>query len=70
MVLPWVLIIGVWLWLSRRAQQMMVAGGGPLGAFLKRGKKFEKATASRRDVRRMSRACRRAKRDLAEIVSS
>ncbi len=39
-VLPWILIIGVWVWLSRRAKGMMMAGGGPLGVFLKRGKRF------------------------------
>ena len=27
-LLPWVLIIGVWIWMSRRAQRMMGAGGG------------------------------------------
>jgi cell division protease FtsH len=67
MLLPWVLIIGVWLWLSRRAQQMMVAGGGPLGGFLKRGRKFEKASAPAAkfdDVAGLA----GAKRDLAEIV--
>jgi cell division protease FtsH len=67
MVLPWLLIIGVWLWLSRRAQRMMVAGGGPLGGFLQRGRKFEKATASNvtfEDVAGLG----SAKRDLSEIV--
>src|SRR5690606_16061760 len=29
-LLPWVLIIGVWVWFSRRAQNMM-AKGGPFG---------------------------------------
>src|SRR3954469_7864156 len=67
MALPWVVIIGVWLWLSRRTQQMMVAGGGPLGGFLKRGRKFEKAASSRvtfEDVAGLA----NAKRDLSEIV--
>jgi cell division protease FtsH len=67
MALPWVLIIGVWLWLSRRSQQMMVAGGGPLAGFLKRGRKFEKAAAARvtfDDVAGLA----NAKRDLSEIV--
>src|SRR5215510_12765477 len=65
--LPWLLIIGIWLWLSRRTQQMMVAGGGPLGGFLKRGRKFEKATSPRvtfEDVAGLG----GAKRDLSEIV--
>jgi cell division protease FtsH len=67
MALPWVVIIGVWLWLSRRTQQMMVAGGGPLGGFLKRGRKFEKAASPRvtfEDVAGLA----NAKRDLSEIV--
>jgi cell division protease FtsH len=65
-LLPWVLIIGVWLWVSRRAQQMMVAGGGPLGGFMKRGKKFEKTNqrATFEDVAGLA----AAKRDLTEIV--
>src|SRR5215813_6587893 len=67
MALPWVVIIGVWLWLSRRTQQMMVAGGGPLGGFLKRGRKFERAASARvtfDDVAGLA----NAKRDLSEIV--
>ncbi|HEY0483763.1 MAG TPA: ATP-dependent zinc metalloprotease FtsH [Kofleriaceae bacterium] len=67
MALPWIVIIGVWLWLSKRSQQMMVAGGGPLGGFLKRGRKFEKAAAPRvtfEDVAGLT----GAKRDLSEIV--
>jgi cell division protease FtsH len=67
-VLPWVLIIGVWMWLSRRAQQMMVAGGGgPLGGFLKRGHKFEKAShpgVTFEDVAGLA----APKRDLQEII--
>jgi len=67
MALPWVVIVGVWLWLQRRAQQMMVAGGGPLGGFLRRGRKFERATSSKvrfDDVAGLA----SAKRDLSEIV--
>jgi cell division protease FtsH len=67
MALPWVVIIGVWMWLSRRTQQMMVAGGGPLGGFLKRGRRFEKAAAARvtfEDVAGLA----NAKRDLSELV--
>jgi cell division protease FtsH len=65
--LPWVLIIGVWLWLSRRTQQMMVAGGGPLGGFLKRGRKFEKATSPHVTFEDVA-GSGGAKRDLSEIV--
>jgi len=66
-LLPWILIIGVWMWLSRRAQSMMVAGGGPFGGFLKRGRKVEKAkaTVTFADVAGLV----AAKRDLEEIVS-
>jgi cell division protease FtsH len=67
MVLPWVIIIGAWLWLSRRTQQMMVAGGGPMGGFLRRGRKFEKASSppvTFDDVAGLG----GAKRDLSEIV--
>jgi cell division protease FtsH len=67
MLLPWVLIIGLWLWMSRRAQQMMIAGGGALGGFLKRGRKFDKAASANvtfEDVAGLG----GAKRDLLEIV--
>ncbi len=64
-LLPWVVIIGVWVWLSRRARSMMVAGG-PLGGFLKRGRRFEKSKTSVTfaDVAGLA----SAKRDLAEVV--
>ncbi len=40
-LLPFVLIVGMLVWMSRRTQKMM-ASGGPLGGFLKgRNKKFE-----------------------------
>jgi cell division protease FtsH len=66
-LLPWVLILGVWFWLSRRAQQMTVAGGGALGGFMKRGKKFEKASrpgVTFEDVAGLA----APKRDLQEII--
>ena len=65
-LLPWVLIIGAWWWLSRRAQSMMVAGGSPMSGFLKRGKKFEKTASTKtfEDVAGLA----AAKRDLTEIV--
>ncbi|HTR51219.1 MAG TPA: ATP-dependent zinc metalloprotease FtsH [Kofleriaceae bacterium] len=65
-LLPWALIIAAWLWLSRRAQKMMVAGGGPLGAFTRRGKKFQKSATNVKfaDVAGLA----SAKRDLEEIV--
>jgi len=66
-LLPWVLILGVWFWLSRRAQRMMVAGGGPLEGFLKRGKRFEKTTPSGVTFADVAGSAS-AKRDLQEIV--
>ena len=40
-LLPWLLLIGGLYWMSRRTQKMM-AGGGPLGGFLRgRTRKFE-----------------------------
>jgi cell division protease FtsH len=67
-LLPWLLIIGLWWWLSRSARQMMVAGGGFLSGFVKRGKKFEKTSGTKvtfDDVAGLV----AAKRDLSEIVS-
>ena len=68
-ILPWVLIIGVWVWLSRRASRMMGgAGGGPLGSILRqRNRRFEQSTSVNvtfDDVAGLG----GAKRDLLEIV--
>ena len=41
-LLPRVLIVGAWLWLSA-ARKADVAGGGPLAGFLVRGKKYERS---------------------------
>ena len=69
-LLPWVLIIGASWWLSRRAQSMMVAGGGPFGGFLKRGKKFERTgTGASRVTFDDVAGLGGPKRDLTEIVS-
>ena len=64
---PWILIIGVWWWLSRRAQSMM-ASGGPFGAFLRRGKRFEKTASSGGVTFEHVAGHGNAKRDLQEIV--
>jgi cell division protease FtsH len=66
-MLPLLVIMGAWVWLSRRTRQMMLAGGGPLSGFLKRGRRFEKAATppvTFEDVAGLA----AAKRDLAEIV--
>jgi cell division protease FtsH len=66
-LLPFVVVVAVWLWLSRRAQRMM-GPGGPFGSILKgRTRRFEKeAQVSVRfdDVAGL----KSAKQDLAEIV--
>ncbi len=65
--LPWVLIIGVWVWLSRRAQTAMSAGG-PFGGFLKgRSHRFER-TANVKVTFNDVAGLKAAKRDLEEVV--
>jgi cell division protease FtsH len=67
-LLPWVLIIGVWLWLSRRAQQMMVSGGPLAGVLKGKSRRFDKQTSvsiSFKDVAGL----KAAKQDLKEVVS-
>lgn len=67
-LVPWILVIGVWVWLSRRAQKMMM-GGGPLGGVLKgRTRRFDKeksVSVSFKDVAGL----KSAKRDLQEVVA-
>ncbi len=66
-LLPWILIIGFWVFLSRRMQNAF-GGGGPLGAMLKnRGKKFEKTTSVSVTFDDVA-GLKSAKRDLQEIV--
>jgi len=66
-LLPWVLIIGVWIWMSRRAQGMLRTGG-PLGAFLKSpGRKFDKKASVNVTFNDIA-GLKAAKDDLLEIV--
>jgi cell division protease FtsH len=66
-LLPWALIIGFWMWMSRRAQGMM-STGGPLGGFLKSGsQKFDKTTSVNVTFEDIA-GLKSAKRDLQEIV--
>ncbi len=67
-LLPWMLIIGVWLWLRRRAQQIMTTGGGPFAGILKgRSRRFEKEAAVSVKFDDVA-GLKSAKRDLQEIV--
>ncbi len=65
-LLPWVVIIGAWVWLSRRARSMM--GAGPL-AFLNKGgtRKFDKTTEVNVTFDDVA-GLKAAKRDLQEVV--
>jgi cell division protease FtsH len=65
-LLPFVLIVGAWVWLSRRAQTMM-GPNGPLGMIKGRSKRFEKegqVSVKFDDVAGL----KSAKQDLQEIV--
>ena len=68
-LLPFALIIGFWIWLSRRAQRMMSSGGGPFGGMMKGGKsrKFEKSTSVNVTFDDVA-GLKSAKQDLQEIV--
>ena len=66
-LLPWVLIIGVWVWMSRRAKSMLGAGG-PFSAFMgNKGRKFDKATSVNVSFEDVA-GSKAAKGDLWEIV--
>ncbi|HMA93169.1 MAG TPA: ATP-dependent zinc metalloprotease FtsH [Polyangiaceae bacterium] len=67
-VLPWALIIGVAVWMSRRAKGVLGAGG-PFAAFVgNKGRKFDKATSVRTTFDDVA-GSKAAKNDLMEIVS-
>jgi cell division protease FtsH len=66
-LLPWILIVGVWIWLSRRAQQMMVSGGPLAGVLKGKSRRFDKQASvavSFKDVAGL----KAAKQDLKEVV--
>jgi cell division protease FtsH len=66
-LLPWALIIGVWIWISRRAQSAMGGPGGPFGLARSRGRKFDKTTSVQVTFNDIA-GLKAAKRDLQEIV--
>jgi cell division protease FtsH len=66
-LLPWALIIGVWIWMSRRAQGML-GTGGPLGRLVQnQSRKFDKATSVNVTFEDIA-GLKAAKSDLQEIV--
>ncbi|HET6147412.1 MAG TPA: ATP-dependent zinc metalloprotease FtsH [Polyangia bacterium] len=66
-LLPWALIIGAWLWMSRRAQGMMGAGGPLAGLIKNRSRQFDKATSVNVTFEDIA-GLKAAKSDLQEIV--
>src|SRR5882757_6230071 len=65
-LLPWALILGLWLFISRRAQRML-GSGGPLGLIKGASRRFEKSKSvgvTFDDVAGL----KAAKQDLQEIV--
>jgi cell division protease FtsH len=66
-LLPFALIVGVWVWLSRRAQRML-STGGPFGGVLKgRTRRFEKESQVNIKFDDVA-GLKSAKQDLHEIV--
>ena len=66
-LLPWALIIGVWIWMSQRAKGML-GSGGPLGNLMKnRSRQFDKATSVNVTFDDIA-GLKSAKSDLQEIV--
>jgi cell division protease FtsH len=66
-LLPWALIIGVWIWMSQRAKGML-GTGGPFGNLIKnRSRQFDKATSVNVTFDDIA-GLKAAKSDLQEIV--
>jgi cell division protease FtsH len=66
-LLPWALIIGLWLWMSRRAKTML-GSGNPFGGMLKnQSRRFDKATSVNVTFEDIA-GLKAAKRDLQEVV--
>jgi cell division protease FtsH len=66
-LLPWVLIIGVWFWMSKRTKGMLGAGGLFGGIGKNQSRKFDKATSVNVTFDDIA-GLKAAKSDLQEIV--
>jgi cell division protease FtsH len=64
-LLPWMLIIGIWLWLGQRARRAM--SGGPLGFLRGKSHKFERTQNTAVKFADVA-GLKGAKRDLQEVV--
>jgi cell division protease FtsH len=66
-LLPWALIVGVWVWMSRRAKSML-GSGSPYASFAKnQSRKFDQATSINVTFEDIA-GLKAAKRDLQEVV--
>ncbi len=66
-LLPWALIIGFWLWMSRRAKTMLGSGNPFSGMLKNQSRKFDKATSVNVTFEDIA-GLKSAKRDLQEVV--
>ena len=66
-LLPWVVIIAAWVWMSKRAQGMLGAGGMLGGLIKNQSRKFDKATSVNVTFDDIA-GLKAAKSDLQEIV--
>jgi len=66
-LLPWALILGAWMWMSKRAQGMMGAGGILGGLVKNKSRQFDKATSVNVTFDDIA-GLKAAKSDLQEIV--
>jgi cell division protease FtsH len=66
-LLPWILIIAAWVWMSKRAKGMLGAGGMLGGIIKNQSRKFDKATSVNVTFEDIA-GLKAAKSDLQEIV--
>jgi cell division protease FtsH len=66
-LLPWALIIGVWVWMSRRAKTMLGSGNPFSGMLKNQSRKFDKTTSVSVTFEDIA-GLKAAKRDLQEVV--